>query len=164
MEALTSLGINGKLLIAQIINFLILLFLLSKLLYKPLLKVMDERTNKIESGLKAAEKSEADLKKAEEEAEKIREKAYKESNGILANAKAESDKMHKELIAKAEAQADQIRHHAAEEALAVKDKALKEAKVEITSLIVLALEKITQNKFSLENKEELAKNAAKEIL
>lgn len=164
MEALTSLGINGKLLIAQIINFLILLFLLSKLLYKPLLKVMDERSQKIESGLKAAKKSESDLKKAEADAEKILEKAYKESNDILANAKMDSDKTHKELIAKAEAQADQIRHHAAEEALAVKDKALKEAKKEISSLIILALEKITRDKISLKDKEEIAKSTAKEIL
>lgn len=163
MEALTSLGINGKLLIAQIINFLILLFLLSKLLYKPILKMMDERSDKIESGLKAAKKSQESLVKAEEEAEKIREKAYKESNEILANAKAQSEKQQKELVAKAEAQADQIRHHAAEESLAAKEKALKEAKGEISGLIVLALEKITKNKISLKEKQELANAAAKEI-
>jgi len=164
MEALTSLGINGKLLIAQIINFVILLLLLSKLLYKPILKMMEDRSEKIASGLKSAEQSEEALKKAEEEADKIREKAYKESNEILANAKAESDKSHKLLITKAEAQADQIRHHAAEEALAVKDKALKEAKGEISGLIISALEKITQNKITDKDKEEFAKSAAKEIL
>ena len=55
MELLSNLGINGKLLLAQIVNFFILLYILKRFAYKPILKVLDDRKEKIEKGLRDAE-------------------------------------------------------------------------------------------------------------
>jgi len=162
MEALSSLGIDWKLLLAQAVNFLILLFILSKLLYKPIVNLLEERKNKIEKGLADAEKSKNNLEKAELDAEKIREKAYKESNEILENAKNEATEETKKIVSKAEKQAEDIRKHAATESLATKDKALKEAKGQISEVVLAALSK-TVHGIELEQKKELSEKAMKEI-
>jgi len=162
MEALASLGIDWKLLIAQAVNFLILLFILKILLYKPIIKLLDERKTKIEKGLADAEKSTKNLEKAELDAEKIREKAYKESNEILENAKSEANDEAKTIVKKAEKQADEIRKHATTESLVAKDKALKEAKNQISEVVLAALSK-TIHEIEPEQKKELSKKAMGEI-
>ena len=48
MEIIKQFGINPILLAAQVVNFIVLLFIFKKLLYKPILKVLDERKKKIE--------------------------------------------------------------------------------------------------------------------
>jgi len=158
-----ALGIDWKLLIAQVVNFIILLILLTKFLYKPIVKMLDNRADKIESGLKAAEKSQQDLKKADVESEKIREKAYKEANEILAGAKTEASDEAKKIVAKAEAQAEEIRKYAAEEALSSKDKAMKSAKGELSNLVTLALGKIIGEQISESDKEKMTEKAIKDM-
>ena len=54
-EIIKTFHIDWKLLIAQAVNFAIVVFALYKFAYKPLLKTMNERTAKIEQGLKDAE-------------------------------------------------------------------------------------------------------------
>jgi F-type H+-transporting ATPase subunit b len=102
-----ALGLDVKLLIAQVINFLILFFVLSKLLYKPLLKILDERKRKVEDSLKSAkmieeklakleEKEKEILKsavsKAEEEKGRIVEIAQEEKKRIISEAKQAGEK------------------------------------------------------------------------
>ena len=62
-----SLGIDLKLIIIQIINFGLLLFLLTKFLYKPILRLLDERKKKIEESLANAQKIAEEKVKLEEE-------------------------------------------------------------------------------------------------
>ena len=72
MELLGKLGIDWRLLIAQIINFLLLLVILYRLLYKPVIALLDQRSAKIEKSLQAAQQIEANLKQTESErAQKI---------------------------------------------------------------------------------------------
>lgn len=158
-----ALGIDWKLLIAQVVNFLILLILLSKFLYKPIVKMLDNRAEKIKAGLAAAEKSQQDLKKADVESEKIREKAYSEANEILAGAKTEASEEAKKIVAKAEAQAEEIRKYAAEEALSSKDKAMKDAKGELSNLVTLALGKIIGEQIDETEKKKMTEKAIKEL-
>jgi len=158
-----ALGIDLKLLIAQAVNFLILLFLLQRFAYKPIIKMLDERREKIEKGLSDADKAKIELSKAEEESERIREKAFKEANEILENAKKASNLKAEETIKKAAQQADKIRSHAAEEALLAKDKAMTSAKLELSDLFVLGLQKIVGNELDDKTKMELTKKAIKEL-
>lgn len=163
MEALSALGINGKMLIAQIINFLILLLLLNKLLYKPLLGLFDQRKEKIEKGLKDAEESKKALDAAEEEAERIKEKAYKEANEILVKAKSEASEEAKAILSQAHQQGEKIVKSAADEAISLKNSALKEAKSQISELISLSLNKIIHQKIDIETRNKLTQEAIKEL-
>ncbi len=163
MEALTSLGIDWKLFIAQVINFLILLFILTKLLYKPILKMFDERTKKIEKGLKDAEAASESRVKAEDEAEQIRQKAYKEANEILANSKKEADEEGKKIIADAHAEAQKIVTRGSEEVISMKQNLMRQTKSQISELISLSLDKITNRKIDTATRDRLTKEAVGEL-
>ena len=163
MEALDSLGIDWKLFIAQVVNFLILLFILRKLLYQPLLKLFDERSQKIEKGLKDAETSSKSLEYAEKEAETIRQNAYKEANEILANSKKEADDQTKAIIADAHKEAEKIIKRGSEEVMSLKNNLIKETRAQISDLLTLSLDKITAKKLDAKTRDELTKEAIKEL-
>jgi F-type H+-transporting ATPase subunit b len=88
-----SLGLDIKLLVAQIVNFAILFFVLKKVLYKPLIKVIDERNKKIDDSLINSQKIEETLAKIEQKEadvmDKARQKAKKEREELVALAEAE---------------------------------------------------------------------------
>lgn len=85
---LEKLGIQPFSLIAQIINFLILFFLLSKFLYQPILKMLDERKRRIKESLEKEKKIEEEAAKLETVRLKKREEAEKEAQEIVRRAKA----------------------------------------------------------------------------
>lgn len=70
-----SLGLDIKMLVAQMVNFGILFFVLGKLLYKPILKTIDDRDKKIKQAVKSSEEIEKRLQKIEEEESFVMEKA-----------------------------------------------------------------------------------------
>lgn len=86
MDFLKDFGVQPVLLIAQTVNFFILLFLLKKLLYGPLLRILRQRRQKIADSLKNAEKIEKQLLKTTEEKEKVLLDASKEAQKIIVEA------------------------------------------------------------------------------
>jgi len=81
-----SLGLDIKLLVAQIINFGILFFVLKKLLYKPIIKILDDRKHAIEESL-------ANSKKIAEELEKLEDKKAAVIENIQSQAKKDKEKL-----------------------------------------------------------------------
>jgi len=158
-----ALGINLLSFIAQIINFLIVMFLLWKFAYKPVLGILEDRQKKVEQGLKDADKAAKDRSEAELEAEKIREKAYGEANEILKNAKEAANTEAADIVKKASDQADRIMKNAKDEAAAAKDKVMKDAKKEISDVVVLALDKIVGEELDSNQKEKLTTRAISEL-
>lgn len=158
-----ALGIDLKLLIAQIINFGILFFLLSKFAYKPILNILEERRMKVEQGIKDSEEAGKRLAEAEAEAEKIQEKAYKDANEILKNAKAAATEEASQIVKKASDQADRVMKGAKEEAASAKDKVMAEAKKEISDVVVIALDKIVGSELTVEQKNKLTSKAITEL-
>ena len=80
MEILENLGIDWKILLAQIINFLVILYLLKRFAYRPFLKILRERKEKIDKGIKRSEEIEKRIQaiKSQKEKEKILEMARKQ--------------------------------------------------------------------------------------
>ena len=86
-----ALGINLPGLITQILSFLILLFVLSKLLYKPVIKMLDERAERIKESLSAAEKAKENAASSAEKIEKELISARQEGQKIIDQAKKLSE-------------------------------------------------------------------------
>lgn len=103
-----QLGIEPKLLFAQIINFTIIVFVLSKLLYKPILGMLEKRKKTIEEGLALTEKMKAEEAKLKQRGEKILDEARKEARGILEEAKKQGKSAEKDIIAEAHEQAADV--------------------------------------------------------
>lgn len=158
-----ALGIDLKLILAQIINFSLLFFILSKLLYKPLGNLLNERSQKIATGLKDAEKAAKDRANAEVEAEKIIEKAYKDANEILKNTKTEATAEATGIIKKASEQADHLLANAKAEAQSTKEKVMKDAKKEISDVVVIALSKIAGDELTAEQKKKMTSKAIADL-
>ncbi len=116
MEFFSKIGIDWKLLLAQIINFLVLLFLLKKFLYRPLLKILKERAKRIEE---IEEKEKALIRKSQEAKEKeieIIEFAKKKAQEILEETQEISLKEKKRILARTEAEVKKILREAQEKA------------------------------------------------
>lgn len=101
-EFLTQLGINWKLLLSQAVNFLILLIILSFFVYRPLLKIIKERSRKIKEGLDKAEEADIRLKEVDNIAkEKIKE-AEQESIVIIKKTEEKAKVLASDLQKKTE--------------------------------------------------------------
>lgn len=86
VELLSQFGVDWRLLLAQVVNFGILIFLLKHYAYGPIIKVLRERREKIESGIKASEESERKLLLASEEKKQILIAAETEASKIVSAA------------------------------------------------------------------------------
>lgn len=114
-DLLAALGIDWKLLVVQIISFLILVALLKRFVYPALNKALDEREKSIAASVEAAENARKDAEKAEAEIEKqlaearraaadIIETAHKESAAMVEAAENRADKKAAHIIETAQAQ------------------------------------------------------------
>lgn len=93
-----KLGIDPKLLVTQIVNFTIMVLLLSKLLYKPILKSLDARKKKIEEGLRFAEKAQVEEEKLKLRREEMLKETREEARVILVNTKKDAQKLKDEML------------------------------------------------------------------
>lgn len=89
-------------LVIQLVIFLSLYFILSPLLFKPLLALFDERENRIEGAAKEAEALKANASGASEEIEAKMAKAHLEARDVLASVKTEAQKIEAEMLLKAQ--------------------------------------------------------------
>ena len=87
MEILKTFGVDPIMLGAQIVNFLIIFYLLKRFLYKPVLGMLKTREDKIKEGIKQAEEARITLEKTLEEEKKILTKAHEEGKSLIEDAK-----------------------------------------------------------------------------
>lgn len=152
-----------KQIITQIIAFLIMLWVLKRYMWKPLMSVMDERTHKIQATFKEIEEKnqQADLRKAEYE-KKISE-IKDEGQVIIQNSVKEARKIAQNLEASAQQKAHEILNRAQEQAKLDLAKAKVELKKEIVDLSFHALEKLVRIKLTPEDRERFALDLMSEV-
>lgn len=163
MELFTKLGINGALLISQIVNFVLLILLLKKFAYTPVLKTLKDRSDKIEKSLADAKRIEEELKnteetkiteikKAKEEAQKIIKDAYDTAQTNTEKAVEETRKKTQDIVNKAKAEIQDE-----------KEKSVKEAEKEIADLAIRIAEKIIKKNLDAETEKRLAEETLSKI-
>jgi len=137
-----GIGISWNGLLAQIVNFLILLALLYFIAYKPLRRMMEERSNRIREGLEQAELAARRLAEADEEARKKLEEARREGQEILSQAAALGEKLKEEARQEARAQAEALIARARSEIELEREQAIQQLRQEFADLAILAAEKV----------------------
>ncbi|MBI2020577.1 F0F1 ATP synthase subunit B, partial [Candidatus Daviesbacteria bacterium] len=163
MEILKDFGINPLLLAAQVVNFLVLLWILNKLLYKPILKVLNQRREKIEESLKNAAEIEEKLLKTEEDREKILAKASEEAQKLMDDTKKELVLMKEEGRQQVEEQAQVILRKGQEALRVEQEKMLSEARGQLTGLVMFALQKITGKVLAKPDQKKMVDDVIKEL-
>lgn len=147
-ELFAAFGINWKLLLVQAFNFALLLAVLWYFLYQPVLKMIDDRRQKIAQGVRDAEAAAKKLDAAKAKGEGIVGTASREAEGIVAAARARAEEKADEIVKTAESRAAAEFKDAAARAEEVKRQALKESEREIARAAMLAAEKILREKHS----------------
>jgi F-type H+-transporting ATPase subunit b len=161
MEALANLGIDGKLLLAQVVNFAILLWVLKRYAYKPMLDMMDARSAKIEKGLSDAENATKKLAEIEQKEKEVLGAAQAEGKQILAAVEESAKKRDAAKLAETEAQVKKLLADSEAKMTADQAKMLAEAKGELAETVLLAVEKILREKLDAGKEKEMIEKMLK---
>jgi F-type H+-transporting ATPase subunit b len=145
-EILHAFGINGKLIIIQIVNFAILAGVLTYFLYTPVLKLLSEREAKIKKGVEDAESATKALETADVEKKHIVGIAHKDAEKISVRAKQYADQKSIEIINEAETKAKHVLAGAHARGEEIKASAQRESESEIAKVAILMAEKILREK------------------
>ncbi len=145
-----SLGIQWQLLVVQLINFGIILILLGKFAYKPILNMLDERAAKIKEGLEQSEQAEQRAADIDVEAKEALSEARKEGQVLIAQAKEAADKRREDDMAQARKDADALIERARAEILLEKDRAIGELRKEFADIAIFAAGKVINEELDAE--------------
>jgi len=146
MEIFHAFGVDYRLLLIQIVNFGVLLLVLWKFLYKPLLKMMDDRQAMVAKGVTDAHEAKRKLAQAEEEKRALLTSATKDADMLIDQARKEASDKERQATQDAEVKASRILAEAESISADMKKKALDESKQEVAKLIVLGMEKALKSK------------------
>lgn len=139
---IAALGFNLPGLVAQLINFTILLIVLRLFLFRPIMNILDERKRRIQEGLQAAEQAAEQASASEEASQQVLAEARTEAQASLQRAQEAAARLREELEARARTDAEQIVQRAREEVQVERDQAIQQLRAEFADLTVRAAERI----------------------
>ena len=151
-------------LIAQILNFLVLLAILAKFAYKPLLKAMDDRRNRIINDLDSAEQTRLDAEALKEQYAEQLAGARQEATEIVNNANQIAQNLHDELVEQARVEQEALMANAKERIEQEKQQALLDIRAEVIKLSTLIAGKIVNQKLNSDKDQKLVADIADDVL
>lgn len=158
-----KLGINFIYLIAQIVNFGIIFFLLKRFLYKPLLNILDERRKRVEETLLKSEKIEKELSSLKEKETEILAKARRDSQKILEETRRSAEKLEKQLRDKAKQEADEIIKQTKEVIEVERKRAIQDIEDQAANLVVESTKRVLEDVLSEEQQREILKRTIENL-
>lgn len=155
MGGFASLGINLPLLVVFIINFIVLFVLLRLFLYKPVLKMLDERAKRTKEGMELAEATKREYEQAKGEVQKQIEKGRQEAQAIIAQAIQTGERLREESRQEATKQAQVIVDRTRMELETERDKIIDEMRREFVDISIAAAEKVIKETLDKEKHRKL---------
>jgi F-type H+-transporting ATPase subunit b len=143
-EIIRAFGIDWRLIVIQIFNFGLLVGVLWYFLYTPVLRLLNEREEKIKKGVENARKAEEVLKSADAEKNQIIKNAHTEASQIVARGSAHAEEKRRATIEETQEKIARDIANAKLTAEALKEKAIRESEAEIAKLAILAAEKVLE--------------------
>ena len=157
-----ELGISWQGLLGQIINFVLLLALLYFIGYKPIRKMLDERSKRIKEGVDQAELAKEAAARAEEEVQIRLDEARKEGQLILAQASEMGERLKAEAREEARREAEALIARARAEIGMERDEAIDKLRQEFADLAILAAEKVIKETLDKERHRRLIQEVLEE--
>jgi len=158
-----QLGIQPMLLLAQIVNFAIIVFALNKFLYKPIISFLEKRKKEIEEGLALTKKMKDEEEKLEAKKQKLLETTRKDAKELLEKAKKDAKAEAKEIIAEAHKQAEALIDKKRSEFEAEYAQKEKELKGQAVTLAGFMVEKLLSGVLSQDQQHKLINQKLKEL-
>jgi len=157
-----GLGINLPTLLAQIVNFAILLGLLYLVAYKPIMRMLDERSRKVKESMEQTELIKQQAERAEEEVKKQIEAAGREGQEIIARAVRSGEEVRQKAQQEAKQDVESIIARAGVEIQRERDEAISELRKEFADLTILAAGKVIDRSLDKEAHRQLIDKVLKE--
>jgi F-type H+-transporting ATPase subunit b len=145
-----ALGLNLPALVAQLVSFTLLLIVFRTFLYKPVIRILDERKKRIQEGLDASDEAKRRLSQTEQEVAKELEKARQEGQGLIAQAQQISARIQEEAREGARHEAEQLLERARGEIQLERDSAIAQLRREFAGLTITAAERVIKEELDLE--------------
>jgi F-type H+-transporting ATPase subunit b len=158
-----AFGVDLPKLLFQVINFLLLLYLLNRFLFKRVLALLDERQTKISKGLEDAEAAARDRELARAEREAALDEARKEAQAMIARATKIADDSRAEILAEAKSQAEKVTQRATEEINAEKDRAMAELRTTVADLALEAAGRLVRSEMDTKTQRRLVEEFLTEV-
>jgi F-type H+-transporting ATPase subunit b len=154
-EAFSALGINLPQVIAQIVNFAILLVVLRFTLYKPILRMLDGRRQRIAEGLDAVENARVEASEAQSSIEGQLDEARQQSQEILANAQQIATRIQEESRSESERNRETALERATQEISLERDRAISELRGEFADVTIAATERVIKQSVNRDDHERI---------
>jgi F-type H+-transporting ATPase subunit b len=146
-----------------VLTFLVLLALLARFAWRPLLQALDSRQQAIRKALDDAQAAKQELERLQQESAQILRKARSEAEAILTQSRADGERLREEIRVKAKAEADGILKNAERQIQLETGRALQQIRSEAVDLSVSIASKILQRNISKEDNERLITDALKQV-
>jgi F-type H+-transporting ATPase subunit b len=146
-----------------ILTFLVLLFLLARFAWRPLLEALENRQQGIRKALDDAQAARQELERLEQESAQIIRKARADAEGVIAQSRADADRLREEIRQKAKADAEGILRNAERQIQLETGRALQQIRAEAVDLSVMIASKILQKNISREDNERLIADALQQV-
>lgn len=137
-----QLGINVPGLVAQLVNFSILLVILRLTLYRPILNMLDERAARVRESLQTADQAQEKAADAEREVARLLDQARQEGQALIVQSQGIADRLGAERRAQADADAQALIERARTEIALERDTAIAELRRQFADLTIAAAEKV----------------------
>ncbi|MCX6013237.1 MAG: F0F1 ATP synthase subunit B [Chloroflexi bacterium] len=157
-----SLGIEASVLLVQIVNFALLFGLLYLAAYKPIMRLLDERSKKIKEGLEQAETIKTQAAAADEAVRMKLEEAGKEGESRIARASKAGEEIKTQAQVEAKKEAEALVARALVEIQQERDEAVAELRKEFADLTVLAAEKVVERTLDKKGQREIIQKILEE--
>lgn len=156
-------NINATL-IAQILNFLFLVFILAKFAFKPLCNMMDARKEKIAGDIEAAEQAKADAEAVKAEYAAKLADARQEAQAIIENARKTAQAAHDKMMADTKAEQEAVVAAAKEQIEMEKKKSMEDVRAQVINLSMIAAGKIVEQKLGSAEDKKMATEIVDSIM
>lgn len=150
-----AVGINWPGLLTQLISFLILFLLLKKFLYRPVIKMLEDRAEKIKTSLEAADKVKQEAEQTIAANESLMLKAREESQALISESREQAKKIKESELEKSKLQIEIERKRALDEIRSEEDKIINNIRSEFSGLAISAAEKIIEREVNENNHKEI---------
>ncbi len=162
MGGFASLGVNLPLLVAFVINFIVLFVLLRLFLYKPVMKMLDERAKRTKDAMELAEATKKEFEQAKVEVQKQIEKGRQEAQAILTQAMQVGERLKEDSRQEAQKQAQAIVYRTRAELEAERDKIVGDLRREFVDISISAAEKVIKETLDKEKHRKLIEETLRE--
>ncbi|MFA4873343.1 MAG: F0F1 ATP synthase subunit B [Patescibacteria group bacterium] len=162
-ELFSKLGIDWRLLIAQIINFTVLLFILYRFLYRPILTVLEKRRERIEKSLEEAARVDAESKRFDQLKMQKVEEAKREAAKVMEETAVQAEQVKQSTLERTKLESEKIVAKAREQIASERESLFKGVQAEAADLVIGVTEKVLKRKMDEKEDRKFIEEAIKHI-